>query len=218
MAWRHLFARKLSQLWDQQSTFEPRILRQSLCESETFFLPWKRSAWCIKKLQDFWCAVKQYVYTNFSYTFNGFYVHALSSGSCPSVRVLSKQARVSSAVFIWRIHRVVASGGGSVARAPHLKSVPPHFTFGQLVAAYIQYCILKMWPPSGFWPLLLVFGPLAAKSWRRACKYMVFSSWTVCAVRAFRSAAKAAVESKFAIGCEFRFCSIFTYMSILIVF
>ena len=23
-------------------------------------------------------------------------------------------------------------------------------------------------PPSGFWPLLLVFGPLCAKSWRRA--------------------------------------------------
>jgi len=24
---------------------------------------------------------------------------------------------------------------------PHLKSVPPHFTFGPSVAAYIQYCI-----------------------------------------------------------------------------
>jgi len=34
-----------------------------------------------------------------------------------------------------------------------LKSVPPHFTFGPPVAAYVQYCILKMWPP------LLDFGP-----------------------------------------------------------
>ena len=62
------------------------------------------------------------------------------------------------------------AGGGSDVRLPHLKSVPPHFTFGPLVAAYTQYSILKMWPP------LLVFGPsfwflalLAAKSWRRAC-------------------------------------------------
>jgi len=41
---------------------------------------------------------------------------------------------------------------GSGARLSHLKSVPPHFTFGPLVAAYIQYRISKMWPP------LLVFG------------------------------------------------------------
>ena len=39
----------------------------------------------------------------------------------------------------------------------------PHFTFGPPVAAYIQYCILKMWPP--FWFL----APPAAKSWRRTC-------------------------------------------------
>jgi len=35
--------------------------------------------------------------------------------------------------------------------------MPPHFTFGPPVAAYIQYCIFKMCPPP------------AAKSWRRAC-------------------------------------------------
>ena len=58
--------------------------------------------------------------------------------------------------------------GSSGARPPHLKSVPPYFTFGPLVAPYIQYSVLKMWPP------LLVFGPSiwfltnsAAKSWRR---------------------------------------------------
>jgi len=44
--------------------------------------------------------------------------------------------------------RAVASRG-AVVPAPHLKPVPPHFTFGPLVATYIQYCILKMWPP--FW-------------------------------------------------------------------
>jgi len=40
-------------------------------------------------------------------------------------------------------HRAVASGG-KWCRAPHLKSVPPHFTFDLPVVAYIQYCILKM--------------------------------------------------------------------------
>jgi len=43
--------------------------------------------------------------------------------------------------------------GASGVRPPHLKSVPPYFMFGSPVAAYIQYCIFKMWPP------LLVFGP-----------------------------------------------------------
>ena len=52
--------------------------------------------------------------------------------------------------------------GGQWCPAPRVKSVPPHVTFGPPVAAYIQYCILKMWPT------LLVFGPPAAKSWRRA--------------------------------------------------
>ena len=53
--------------------------------------------------------------------------------------------------------------GGQWCPAPHLKFVPPHFTFGPLVAAYIQYSILKMCPPtSGFW------SPPAAKSWWRA--------------------------------------------------
>ena len=60
------------------------------------------------------------------------------------------------------------AGGPVVPGPPHLKSVPPHVTFGPPVAAYIQYCILKIWPP------LLVFGhscflaPPAATSWRRA--------------------------------------------------
>ena len=59
--------------------------------------------------------------------------------------------------------RAVASGGACGARPSHLKSVPPHFTFGPPVVVYIQYCILKMWPPFWFlaplfgsWPLLLL--------------------------------------------------------------
>jgi len=59
--------------------------------------------------------------------------------------------------------------GGQRFPAPHLKSVPPNFTFGPLVAAYIQYIICLNIPP------LLVFGPSfwfsappAAVSWRRA--------------------------------------------------
>jgi len=45
--------------------------------------------------------------------------------------------------------RAVASRGASGARPLHIKSVSPHFMFGPSVAAYIQYCILKMCPP--FW-------------------------------------------------------------------
>jgi len=39
---------------------------------------------------------------------------------------------------------------------PPFEICAPHFTFSPLVATYIQYSILKMWPP--FWllaPLLL---------------------------------------------------------------
>jgi len=60
--------------------------------------------------------------------------------------------------------RVVVSGGPVVPGLP-FEIGGPHFTFGPPVAAYIQYCILKMSPllffapPSGFWaPLLLNLG------------------------------------------------------------
>ena len=62
-------------------------------------------------------------------------------------------------------------GGASGARPP-IWNRSPHFTFGPPAAAYIQCCILKMWPdwpPFCFLPLHLVFVPPAAKSWRRAC-------------------------------------------------
>jgi len=56
--------------------------------------------------------------------------------------------------------------GGQWCPAPHLKPVPPHFTFGPLVATYIQYCILKMCPPpSGFSSLLQ--NPCDGPGWRR---------------------------------------------------
>ena len=52
--------------------------------------------------------------------------------------------------------------GASDAQPP-LEICAPHFPFGPLVAAYIQYSILKMWPPfwflappTGFWPPLLL--------------------------------------------------------------
>ena len=58
---------------------------------------------------------------------------------------------------------------GQWCPAPPFKIGAPHFTFGSPVAAYIQYCILKMGPS------LLVFGPSfwvlalpAATSWRWA--------------------------------------------------
>ena len=38
----------------------------------------------------------------------------------------------------------VASGGPVVP--------DPHFMFGPPVAAYIQYCIIKLWSPCSVWP------------------------------------------------------------------
>jgi len=73
------------------------------------------------------------------------------------------------------LHSGPSPAGGSGARPLHLKSV--HFTFGPPVAAYIQYCIKNVPPLSGFWPLLLVFGPPAAKSWRQACLHLIFDNY-----------------------------------------
>jgi len=109
--------------------------------------------------------VKQYVYTNFSYTFNGFYVHALSSDSCPSVSVLPKQASVSSAVFIWQIHRVVASGGAVLPGPPFEIGAPPfHFW----PTGCCIYPILYFENVAPFWflaPLLLNLGDGPANTW-----------------------------------------------------
>jgi len=45
--------------------------------------------------------------------------------------------------------------GGQWCPAPHLKYVPP-FHVNPLVVTYILHSILKMWPPSDFWPPLLL--------------------------------------------------------------
>ena len=52
--------------------------------------------------------------------------------------------------------------------APQFENCAPHFTFGPLVSAYIQDGIFKMCTLSRFWPLLPVFDPFPAISWRRA--------------------------------------------------
>jgi len=62
--------------------------------------------------------------------------------------------------------------GGQWCPAPPYEIGAPHFTFGPPVAAYIRHCILKCSRPFWFLTLFLVFGPPAAKSWRRACRYM----------------------------------------------
>ena len=57
----------------------------------------------------------------------------------------------------WTTHLPGSSpAGGQWCPDPPFEIGAPHFTFGPPVAAYIQYCIFKMWP------LLLVFGPPAA--------------------------------------------------------
>ena len=42
--------------------------------------------------------------------------------------------------------------GASGARHPPFEIGASHFTFDSPAAAYIQYCILEMCPPSGLWP------------------------------------------------------------------
>ena len=76
---------------------------------------------------------------------------------CPPIKNIS-----------WLRPRAVASGGASGARPP-IWNLCPHFTFGPLVAAYIQYSIFKMWPPFWFLAPPSDFSPPTAKSWRRAC-------------------------------------------------
>jgi len=46
--------------------------------------------------------------------------------------------------------------GGQCCPAPPFEIGAPPFHVWPPVAAYIQYSILKMWPPSGFWPPLLL--------------------------------------------------------------
>ena len=62
----------------------------------------------------------------------------------------------------WNFRKAVASG--------EQWRPAPHFTFGPTVAAYIQYCILKMCPPpSGFWPPLLLNPGDGPAEWKRFC-------------------------------------------------
>ena len=66
--------------------------------------------------------------------------------------------------------------GTSGARLPYLKSVTPfHVWLAGGCIHPIQY-FKNVAHLSGFWPLLLVFGPPAAKSWRRAWVTIQFKS------------------------------------------
>jgi len=77
---------------------------------------------------------------------------------------------ISSASSYHAQRWAVASGGPVV---PHLKSVPvvPHLKYESLISCLAPWLLhtsnrvfLKCGPPSGFWPLHLVFGPPAAIS------------------------------------------------------
>ena len=85
--------------------------------------------------------------------------------SCPCSDTLATARLYRS--LLW--HHVVLVEVRAVASGEASGALPPfeigtlHFTFGPPVAAYIQYCILKIslpfwfWaPPSGFWPPLLL--------------------------------------------------------------
>jgi len=78
--------------------------------------------------------------------------------------------------------RAVARGG-PVVPAPPFEIRAPHFMFGPPVASYIQYHILKMWPPywflaspSGFWPPLLL-NPGDGPDFSTRARYI---HWTSC--------------------------------------
>jgi len=98
--------------------------------------------------------------------------------------------------FQYSRSRAVASGGASGAR-------PPHFTFGPLVSAYIQYSIIKMWPPlllhrgdgpdskkdfliSKIWKLILLFSLTLFLSMLKRCHKNIKWNW-VTAQQCFQS-------------------------------
>jgi len=60
--------------------------------------------------------------------------------------------------------------GGQWCPAPHLKSVPPISRFAPRLLHTSNTVFENMCPPSGVWPLHLIFGLPAAKSWRWACQ------------------------------------------------
>jgi len=59
-------------------------------------------------------------------------------------------------------------GGAGGAPHPHFKWVPPISGLTHRLLHTSNTVFQKCGPPSGFWPLLLVFGPPAATSWRWA--------------------------------------------------
>ena len=59
--------------------------------------------------------------------------------------------------------------GGQWCPVPPFEIGAPHFTFDPRLLHTSNTVFYKFGPPSGFWPLFLVFDPPAAKSWRRAC-------------------------------------------------
>jgi len=64
-----------------------------------------------------------------------------------------RHSRCMRCAKLMSVYTGSSPAGGQWCPAPHLKSVSPISRMGPPVAAYIQYCIWKMWSP------LLVFGP-----------------------------------------------------------
>ena len=85
-----------------------------------------------------------------------------NAGSTSPSSCLSKEILWPCAICLHINHDRVQGRrqrGGQWCPSPHLKSVPTHFAFGPPVAAYIQYCIIKIWPPFLVLAPLFVFCP-----------------------------------------------------------
>ena len=75
--------------------------------------------------------------------------------------------------------RAAASGVASSARPPNLKSVPLISRLAPWLLHTSNTVFSNVDPPSGFWPLLLVIGPPAAKSWQPpwCARSIAFAQW-----------------------------------------
>ena len=106
-----------------------------------------------------WCLGRLFIFARYT-------LH-LFSRNAMQISLLIKNALIGTSEFplLSNVNKPGPSpAGGPVVPGPPFEIGAPHFAFGPLVATYIQYCVLKMWPPSGFWPPLLLNpgdGPVA---------------------------------------------------------
>jgi len=103
-----------------------------------------------------------------------------TGGTTPVVTHCATRAEFRTSYHVWsgfsQCHYAGSSpAGGPVVPGPPIWNRCPPFHVWSLGCCIHPILYLKIVThPSGFWPLHLVSGPPAVKSWRRACHY---DSW-----------------------------------------